>query len=120
MRHFGAGEGWSHGLPFGPGQVLGTTIVSERGQAVIPAEARKALGIAGGDRFVVFGHRQGGALVLVKAETFTQFSEFFLAKASKLNQMTEAWLDGLEDTGPAQADSAGPAEADAPKPAPEA
>ncbi len=33
----------------------GTTIVGERGQAVIPAEARKALGFKKGEKLLVFG-----------------------------------------------------------------
>jgi AbrB family looped-hinge helix DNA binding protein len=36
-------------------QFYGTTTVGERGQVVIPAEARKAMGIKKGDKLLVFG-----------------------------------------------------------------
>jgi AbrB family looped-hinge helix DNA binding protein len=39
---------------------------------VIPAEARKALGIEAGDKMVIFGHGRDGRLVVVKAEVVTE------------------------------------------------
>jgi AbrB family looped-hinge helix DNA binding protein len=51
----------------------GSATVGERGQMVIPAEARKAMGIAAGDKMVIFGHGGGRRLVLMKAELVTQF-----------------------------------------------
>lgn len=45
-------------------QFYGTGTVGERGQIVIPAEARAALNIKSGDKFVFAGH--GGILHLVK------------------------------------------------------
>jgi bifunctional DNA-binding transcriptional regulator/antitoxin component of YhaV-PrlF toxin-antitoxin module len=62
---------------------------------VIPAEARKHLGVGGGDRFVVFSGPHPGSLVLIKAEVFTQFADFFMAKADKLGKMTQEWLRNL-------------------------
>jgi AbrB family looped-hinge helix DNA binding protein len=35
--------------------VYGTTIIGEKGQVVIPAEARKSLGLVRGDKLLVFG-----------------------------------------------------------------
>ena len=102
--------GSTKGFPFpvGPGPILGTTTISERGQLVIPADARKELKITAGDRFVVFGNRHHGSLVLVKAEMFTQVSEFLMEKANKLGRLTQDWLDGLdgEDDGGDQTDAA--------------
>ncbi len=51
----------------------GSATVGERGQMVIPADARKALGIESGDKMVIFGHDEGRRLVLVKAEVVTQY-----------------------------------------------
>ena len=36
-------------------QFYGTTTLGERGQVVIPAEARKSMGIKKGDKLLVFG-----------------------------------------------------------------
>lgn len=36
-------------------QFYGTTTLGEKGQAVIPAEARKSMGIKKGDKLLVFG-----------------------------------------------------------------
>ena len=52
---------------------FGSATVGERGQMVIPADARKALGIEPGDKMVVFGHDGGRRLMLMKAEVVTQF-----------------------------------------------
>ena len=37
------------------GMVYGTTTIGEKGQVVIPAEARKALGLVPGEKLLVFG-----------------------------------------------------------------
>lgn len=44
----------------------GSTLVSDKGQVVIPAEAREAFGLKRGDKLMVFGGRRGNALMLVK------------------------------------------------------
>ena len=45
------------------GTVCGTTIVGERGQIVIPKEAREKLKLKSGDRFLVIEHY--GKIVLI-------------------------------------------------------
>jgi len=51
----------------------GSATVGERGQMVIPADARKALGIGPGDKMVIFGSDGGQRLMLVKAEVVTRY-----------------------------------------------
>ena len=53
-------------------KVFGSTVVSPRGQVVIPANARKELGIGSGDTLLVCAppHRQG--LLLLKADALEQ------------------------------------------------
>ncbi|MDR0626418.1 MAG: AbrB/MazE/SpoVT family DNA-binding domain-containing protein, partial [Bifidobacteriaceae bacterium] len=80
---------------FGPRQLLGTATVGERGQVVIPAQARKHLDIKPGDHFVVFGNKLQGSVVFVKAEAFTKVAEFFVAKADKLGRIGQEWIDRL-------------------------
>jgi AbrB family looped-hinge helix DNA binding protein len=121
---------WQH-IP-SPGKMFGTATVGERGQVAIPAAARKHLNIKPGDRLVVFGNSISGALVLVSADVFEDFADFFLTKINKLGEHAEAFFaqftesagdqeaDGQPDDAAAdqaddadQADPAQPAKADA-------
>lgn len=51
-------------------RLIGTTTVGERGQIVIPADAREELGINSGDKLLVFRAPIDGALIIAKPETF--------------------------------------------------
>ena len=46
----------------------GAVTVGERGQVVVPAEARKASGMEPGDKLLVFGHPLGLGLFLTKVD----------------------------------------------------
>ena len=50
----------------------GTTVVGERGQAVIPAEAREALKLKKGDKLLVFGMGNG----MLSFSTLSGFERF--------------------------------------------
>lgn len=58
--------------------IFGTTIINERGQIVIPKQARDILGINKGDSLVVLGDESEG-LALIKADLFEK----------RLNRMME-------------------------------
>jgi len=48
--------------------VYGTVTVGDRGQVVIPKDARDSIGVAAGDKLIVIGmHRDGIALVKTAA-----------------------------------------------------
>ena len=57
-----------------PRQFYGVVVVGERGQIVIPAEAREELQIKAGDKMVVLGAHDRG-VVLMKAEKLRDFAE---------------------------------------------
>ena len=63
----------------------GSTTIGERGQMVIPAEARKDFQITPSTKLLVFGSPSGGGLMVIKAEFVTAF----LTKATEM-------LKGLE------------------------
>lgn len=63
----------------------GATKIGERGQIVIPTEARKDFQITPSTKLLVFGSLQGGGLMVIKAEFVTEF----LSKATEM-------LRGLE------------------------
>ncbi len=74
---------------FSHNSFLGATTVGERGQVVIPAEARKAYGIEIGDKLLVFGRHRHAGLLLVKAELVNQLVSDALAEATQLERLLE-------------------------------
>ncbi|MDR1441954.1 MAG: AbrB/MazE/SpoVT family DNA-binding domain-containing protein [Bifidobacteriaceae bacterium] len=93
MTAHSTGSGHRAGFP--PAQICGTATIGERGQVVIPADARKMLGIKPGDRFVVVANKLQGSATLVPVESFTKVAEFFVAKADKLGQLGQQWIDRM-------------------------
>ncbi len=65
----------------------GSVTVGERGQIVIPAEARADLGINAGDKLLVFSRRGGGMLKLMAADKVAEFIEHSI---QHLEQIKEA------------------------------
>jgi AbrB family looped-hinge helix DNA binding protein len=54
---------------------LGSVTVGERGQVVIPAEARDKSGIESGDKLLAFMHPSGGGVFFVKLEAMSELIE---------------------------------------------
>jgi AbrB family looped-hinge helix DNA binding protein len=78
--------------------MYGAATVGERGQVSIPADARKDLKINSGDKLVVFGNRINGAVILIKANIFEDFADFFMTKLNKLGEHAQAFFDHLQAT----------------------
>ena len=72
----------------GRSKLYGSATIGERGQLVIPAEARKGLGIEVGSKVMVFGHGKG--LLILKAETITELLTETLDQANTLEQLLRA------------------------------
>lgn len=53
---------------------FGMATIGEKGQIVIPANARKELGLNTGDKLLVIGGPKGKKLVVVKPEDFKEFA----------------------------------------------
>ena len=63
--------------------IFGTVKVGEKGQIVIPKDARVMFNIKPGDSLLVLGDEEQG-IAIVKSETFMQFAqEIFNAKECK-------------------------------------
>lgn len=58
----------------------GSTTIGERGQIVIPAEARKDLGLSPSTKVMVFGDPTGKGLMILNAESVAEI----LAHTSKM------------------------------------
>ena len=101
------GPPWPH-VPR-PGRIYGAATVSERGQIALPAEVRRELGIDPGDKLMVFGNRINDSIILIKADVFESFADFFMTKLNKLGTMAQEFLDGAtvaeadDDEKPAEA-----------------
>lgn len=64
------------------GKFIGSVTVGERGQVVIPVEARKNHGIEVGDKLLVFSER--GGITLMRADDVLQLVERRLANLTDL------------------------------------
>jgi AbrB family looped-hinge helix DNA binding protein len=65
----------SHGNCSVEQMFFGAVTVGERGQVVIPAEARKAFGIDTGEKLLVFAHPSQHGIALVKIGAVERFVE---------------------------------------------
>ncbi|MCS6950140.1 MAG: AbrB/MazE/SpoVT family DNA-binding domain-containing protein [Armatimonadota bacterium] len=66
----------------------GMVTVGERGQIVIPAEARRELGIEPGDKLIIMRHPLYSGFVAFKMQAVREFIEMFQREMERLeNQM---------------------------------
>jgi AbrB family looped-hinge helix DNA binding protein len=65
----------------------GSATIGERGQVVIPAEARHELGLEPGEKLLVFGRRAQGIVLMVKAD-----------RVADLITKTSEWLGQLKES----------------------
>ncbi|MFC2062322.1 AbrB/MazE/SpoVT family DNA-binding domain-containing protein [Chloroflexota bacterium] len=71
----------------------GATTIGERGQVVIPVEARKDLNLAPSTKVMVFGGSIGEGLLIVKADSIAEM----LARANKMLSGVEEVLKSSTD-----------------------
>jgi AbrB family looped-hinge helix DNA binding protein len=71
----------------------GSTTVGERGQVVIPAEARRDLNITQGTKLLVFSGHGGDDLVFTRAESMAEF----INKAKEMMTQMEGIINKKED-----------------------
>lgn len=65
---------------------FGTATVGERGQIVIPAEARKRLNINPGDKLLVMSHPTATGVLLCKIDAMREFFRSFLMDLERLEK----------------------------------
>lgn len=65
----------------------GSATVGERGQIVIPAEARQQLEIRPGDKLLIFSGVRGGGLSVMKAEQVTEFVTRAMARLTRMEEL---------------------------------
>lgn len=62
----------------------GATTVGERGQVVIPAEARRDMDITPGQKLIILSGPQGNMLIIAKAESVSQLLSKAMEHLSQL------------------------------------
>ncbi len=66
-------------------RVFGTAKVGDRGQIVIPQEARRFFGISPGDTLLILGNEKSG-IVVTKPEVLHDLADEILGKEDKHNE----------------------------------
>ncbi|MEN6303244.1 MAG: AbrB/MazE/SpoVT family DNA-binding domain-containing protein [Armatimonadia bacterium] len=69
---------------------MGAAIVGERGQVVIPAEARERLNIKPGDKLLVFTHPAGFGVAFVKFDKMQEAQAELQRVLAELGDMADA------------------------------
>lgn len=64
----------------------GAATVGERGQIVIPVEARKRYGIETGDKILIMGAPHDRGLMLIKIEAMREFMTTILSDLQEMEQ----------------------------------
>lgn len=67
----------------------GTCTVGERGQIVIPAEARTEIGFQPGDKVVIMRHPVHTGLMVFKLDAMREFLDDFSAGLARIQQSEE-------------------------------
>ena len=70
---------------FWKGDCFGSATVGEKGQFVIPAPARRKLGIEKGDKLLVFGRNDRGVLILIEADRVSEWVSRTLDELTELS-----------------------------------
>jgi AbrB family looped-hinge helix DNA binding protein len=63
--------------------ILGFVTVNEKGQVVIPVDAREAIGLKTGDKLLVMAHPSKEGLTLIKPDGLEQFANKMLEQLNK-------------------------------------
>lgn len=64
--------------------IYGMVTVGERGQIVIPAEARRDLGIEPGDKLIIMRHPGHAGILAFKIQAVKEFLEMFQQEVQRL------------------------------------
>jgi AbrB family looped-hinge helix DNA binding protein len=64
----------------------GSTIISDKGQVVIPVEARTALNLEKGEKLLVIG-MHGDSIMLTKLSSFKRMSEELAARQKEIDKV---------------------------------
>ncbi len=73
------------------------TTIGERGQVVIPKDAREALSLSAGDKLVVLPSRRGNGVLLMKEENIRELALHMSEKANHISEKSKKLQEKLDD-----------------------
>jgi AbrB family looped-hinge helix DNA binding protein len=76
----------------------GAATMNDKGQVVIPASARKEMGLGAGEKLLVFG-AGGGTLMLCKVSEMEKYASFFSQRLEGMRKVMESVSQQLDETG---------------------
>jgi len=88
---------------FHRGKFYGSTVVGERGQVVIPAEARQEMGLEPGEKLLVFGNPNKGMMMFLKGDMMAQFADLLLNRMGELEKFLRQISPDDKEQGPEDA-----------------
>ena len=71
------------------------TTIGERGQVVIPKDAREALQLSAGEKLVVLPSRHGNGILLMKEVNIKQIAQQMSEKANHISQKSKRLQEKL-------------------------
>ena len=74
----------------------GSTVMGERGQVVIPADAREEIGIAPGEKLIVLGNKRRGIVILFKSDVMTRFADMMFRKTKFFEELFNSSAEDSE------------------------
>jgi len=77
----------------------GATTIGERGQVVIPAEARRDLDLTPSTKLLVFGSKDKGGIMITKAESFAGFLTKAIGMLSRFEKVLRADIESKGEEG---------------------
>jgi AbrB family looped-hinge helix DNA binding protein len=72
------------------------TTLGERGQIVVPKEARQALNLATGDKLIVLPSRRGDGILLMKEQNIKEIAQSMSEKADLYTQKSKKLYQKLK------------------------
>ncbi len=75
---------------------FGSVTVGERGQVVIPADAREELGLSPGDKLLVFKSPFGGGVAVLKPGEFERHVALMNEQASEMKEQIKRENEGSD------------------------
>jgi AbrB family looped-hinge helix DNA binding protein len=78
------------------------TTIGERGQVVIPKDARQALNLSAGDKLVVLPSKHGHGLLLMKEEDIKQLAQEMSERADRFSEKSKKLQEKLNSAEQAQ------------------
>ena len=76
------------------GKFYGSTVMGERGQVVIPAEAREEIGIKPGEKLIVLGNKKQRSRHLIKSDVMTRIADMMFRKAKFFEEIFNSSSEG--------------------------